>query len=109
MDRVNLAFILALWAGLCGNLYALNDPTQPTDPALYFGTGQDRKSNGWSLQSILTSPDRRIAIINGSRVREGDRIGSARVVRIRDSHVLLNTGGRTVTLRLLPQSIKVRP
>jgi len=109
MDNINLAFVLVLWAGLSGDLYALNDPTQPTDPALYFGTGQAPNSGDWSLQSILSSPQRRIAIINGSRVREGDRIGSARVVRIRDSHVLLNTGGRTVTLRLLPQSIKVRP
>ena len=106
---LNLAFILALWAGWSGNLYALNDPTQPIDPALYFGTGKTHDSGGWSLQSILSSPERRIAIINGSRVREGDRIGSARVMRIRDSHVLLNTGSRTVTLRLLPQSIKVRP
>jgi len=109
MDSMNLALVLVLWAGLSGDLYALNDPTQPTDPALYFGTGQVRNSSDWSLQSILSSPQRRIAIINGSRVREGDRIGSARVVRIRDSHVLLNTGSRTVTLRLLPQSIKVRP
>jgi len=109
MDSRNLSLLLILWLGLSGNLYALNDPTRPVDPALYFGTGQARNGSGWSLQSILSSPERRIAIINGSRVREGDRIGSARVVRIRDSHVLLKTGGRTVTLRLLPQSIKVRP
>jgi len=109
MDSRNLALVLVLWSGLSSNLYALNDPTQPTDPALYFGTGHDRKGTGWALQSILSSPQRRIAIINGERVREGDHIGSARVVHIRDSHVLLNNGGRTVTLRLLPQSIKVRP
>ncbi len=109
MDSRNLALVLVLWSGLPSDLYALNDPTQPTDPALYFGYGHDRKSTGWSLQSILLSPERRIAIINGERVREGDHVGSARVVRIRDSHVLLNNGGRTVTLRLLPQSIKVRP
>lgn len=109
MGRVSIPIMLVLWSGLSGDLHALNDPTQPTDPALYFGIEQPRNSSGWSLQSILSSPDRRIAVINGSRVREGDRIGSARVVRIRDSHVLLNTGSRTVTLRLLPQSIKVRP
>jgi len=109
MDRINLTFILVLWAGLSGDLYALNDPTHPTDPNHYFGTGQAGNGSGWSLQSILSSPERRIAVINGSRVREGDRIGSARVMRIHDSHVLLNTGSRTVTLRLLPQSIKVRP
>ena len=33
----------------------------------------------------------------------------AKVVRIKDSYVLLNTGKRTVTLRLLPESIKVSP
>ena len=109
MDSRNLSLLLILWLGLSGNLYALSDPTQPVDPALYFGTGQVHDSGGWSLQSILSSPERRIAIINGARVREGDRIGSARVMRIHDSHVLLNTGNRTVTLRLLPQSIKVRP
>ena len=109
MDSRKLLLIALLWSGMSGALYALNDPTQPTDPALYFGTAHDRKSTDWSLQSILSSPERRIAIINGARVREGDRIGSARVVRINESHVLLNTGGRTVKLRLLPQSIKGRP
>lgn len=109
MDSRHLALLMALWSGLSGDLYALNDPTRPTDPAAYFGTGQPFSDNGWSLQSILSSPQRRIAIINGSRVREGDHIGSARVVRIGDSHVLLNSGGRTLTLRLLPQSIKVQP
>ena len=88
---------------------ALQDPTRPTDPALYFGQGDAGNGSGWSLQSILSSPQRRIAIINGTRVREGDRIGSARVVSIKASYVLLNTGKRTLTLRLLPESIKVSP
>ena len=50
---------------------------------------------------------------NGKRipiaVKEGDRVGSARVVRIHESHVLLNTSGRTLTLHLFPESIKVGP
>jgi MSHA biogenesis protein MshK len=88
---------------------ALNDPTRPTDHALFFGTGQSASSAQWVLQSILLSSDRRIAVINGTRVREGDRLGSAKVVRIADSHVLLKTGGTTLTLRLLPETVKVRP
>lgn len=92
-----------------GNAFALSDPTRPTDPAAYFGTGSTANARQWSLQSILFASDRRIAVINGTRVQEGDRIGSARVVRIRDSQVLLHTGGRSLTLHLLPDTVKVRP
>lgn len=91
---------------LAGNAVALNDPTHPTDPALYFGSGN---VGGWTLQSILFSNERRIAIINGKRVREGDRIGSARVARIQDSQVLLKTGDRMLKLRLRPDTLKTRP
>ena len=108
MDKRVICALLIVSLAPAGNLHALHDPTRPTDPASYFGS-KKKQPGGWSLQSILSSPERRIAVINGTRVREGDRIGSARVVRINDSHVLLNTGGRTLTLRLLPESLKVRP
>ena len=109
MDKKSICALLLLCPGLAGNAHALKDPTQPTDPNNYFGSAESRSDNNWALQSILSSPQRRIAVINGTRVKEGDRIGSARVVRIRDSHVVLNTRGRTLTLRLFPDSIKVRP
>ena len=86
--------------------WALQDPTRPTDPAVYFGSDRNTVTATWTLQSILSSPDRRIAIINGTRVQEGDRIGTAQVVSIRPSQVVLNTGGRTLTLQLWPASIR---
>jgi MSHA biogenesis protein MshK len=92
-----------------GNAFGLSDPTRPTDPAAYFGARKAVSAGSWSLQSILLASDRRIAVINGKRVQEGDRIGSARVVRIRDSQVLLDTGGRSLILHLLPETVKVRP
>ena len=94
---------------ISGTVAAMQDPTRPTDPASYFGQAKTGKGNGWSLQSILSSPQRRIAIINGTRVREGERIGSAEVVSIEASYVVLNTGKRNLTLRLRPESIKVSP
>mgnify|MGYP001826217213 FL=1 len=105
------AIVPLLICGLAalGNAFGLTDPTRPTDPAAYFGAGNNTDSSAWALQSILFASDRRIAVINGTRVKEGDRIGSARVVRIRDSQVLLDTGGRRLTLQLLPQTVKVRP
>jgi hypothetical protein len=47
MDSRKLVFFALLWSGMTGALYALNDPTQPTDPALYLGTAHDRKSTGY--------------------------------------------------------------
>ena len=101
--------LLICWLAGLGDAFALTDPTRPTDPAAFFGTRTAAGGNAWSLQSILLASDRRVAVINGKRVQEGDRIGSARVIRIRDSQVLLRTGGRSLTLRLLPQTVKVRP
>lgn len=104
MSRYPTLFLAGLL--LSGNVFALNDPTRPIDPAVYFGSGN---RDGWALQSILFSSDRRIAIINGVRVQEGDRIGAARVVRIRDSRVVLETGNRRLELRLRPDTLKTRP
>ena len=95
--------------GVSATALALNDPTRPTDPSAYFGGSTSGNETGWSLQSILTASDRRIAVINGTRVREGDRIGSARVVRIQDSRVLLKTGEGMLTLRLLPTTSRMKP
>jgi MSHA biogenesis protein MshK len=85
---------------------ALHDPTRPTDPVLYFGGQRAASTAAWTLQSVLSSPDRRIAIINGTPVREGDRIGAARVVSIQPSRVVLNTGKRNLTLKLWNNKVK---
>jgi hypothetical protein len=107
--RLPNVILLLLSTGV-GNAVALNDPTRPTDPDSYFGSDRNAVTATWALQSVLSAADRRIAIINGTRVQEGDRIGAARVVRIRPSQVELNTGGRTLTLQLWPEPIrKVNP
>ena len=109
MGKQAILYLLLLGFGLSDSVQALKDPTQPTNPVNYFGGSKNPSAGNWSLQSILSSPQRRIAVINGTRVKEGDRIGSARVVRIRDSHVVINSRGRTLTLHLFPEPIKVRP
>jgi MSHA biogenesis protein MshK len=107
MIRRWLPILLLLITTAAFNAWALQDPTRPTDPVLYFGGGNRPPSTSvWTLQSILSAPDRRIAIINGTRLREGDRIGNARVVSIKPSHVVLNTGKGTLTLQMLPETIK---
>lgn len=54
------------------------------------------------VASILHSPQRRLAIVNGQIVREGDRIGGATVRAIEPRAVVLETAGgarQTIELR----------
>lgn len=109
MARHFLIRLLIASLGVSGAALALQDPTRPTDAAAWFGNKTSGAQAEWSLQSILTGSDRRIAVINGTRVREGDRIGTARVVQIEDSRVLLKIGEGTLTLRLLSTTSRIKP
>ena len=73
MDRAPIWTLLLVGSALSAGSHALNDPTQPTDPLAYFGAATSRDDSSWSLQSILSSRQRRFAVTNGTRGREGDR------------------------------------
>lgn len=83
---------------------ALEDPTRPARhvPTHASQPGQ----GGWLLNSTLVGPNRRIAVINGAQVSEGESVSGARVVQIHKSYVLLETAGRSIKLQLLPGSIR---
>ncbi len=51
------------------------------------------------LEGISVADGKPFAIINGARVIEGDSVGGARVVRITQDSVVLDFGGRSITLR----------
>ncbi|MGD2111867.1 MAG: general secretion pathway protein GspB [Gammaproteobacteria bacterium] len=104
------------WLALCALLAAppagagaLVDPTRPAslDPTATLHTGAPRR--GWTLDSTLVAPDRRIAVINGKRVAEGESVDGAQVIQIRQLDVLLQAGGRRVKLRLLPDIVQEKP
>ena len=53
------------------------------------------------VSSILYSPDRQLALIDGRIARAGDRVGSSRIVEIRQRAVIVESGNgerRTVAL-----------
>ncbi len=92
----------------------LRDPTRPMD-FLEFGevpglgvtdTTPSTAHRGFVLQSILVSPTRRIAIVNGERVQKGDQIGSARVLEIEPWFVQLR--GREGNIELRMTTIRVK-
>ena len=73
--------------------HTMQEVTTPRDPAV-------------RVSAIFVSDSRRVAILNGRTVAEGDRVAGATVTRIDDNVVTLEFGGRTVTARL--GSVKVR-
>jgi MSHA biogenesis protein MshK len=103
------------------------DPTRPpavlTQPAAMAGTGTGTGAGmaplaerGWpQLQSILVSQHpggRRVAVIDGKLVRQGQRVGELRVLAIDAGSVRLQRGGQTQTLKLFrpaPRVATVQP
>lgn len=53
------------------------------------------------LQSILVSPQRRLAVISGRMVGVGDRVGDSEVVEILPYEVVLQRSGQQVRMRLM--------
>lgn len=85
-------------------LAVAEDPTRPPTAAeirAWLGESETgTMDSDWRLQSILASDQRRLAIINGQRVRPGDRIDSAEVLAVEADRVVLNQRGREIVLFL---------
>jgi MSHA biogenesis protein MshK len=88
----------------------LRDPTRPLDFSevdLEAGLqGTTSAHAGYVLQSILVSPTRRIAIVNGERVQTGDEIGDAKVVAIQPWRVHLKGSQGKIELRITTIRVK---
>ncbi len=81
----------------------LQDPTQPADATVApIISGQA----GLALTSILISPQRRIAIINGQVVKAGDMIADMKIIQIERNQVRLQGEEGEITLQLISQEIK---
>ncbi|MBI2296629.1 MAG: MSHA biogenesis protein MshK [Betaproteobacteria bacterium] len=81
---------------------AMNDPTRP--PGAYV-TGEPDVGDaggGLVLQSVLISPDRKAAIINGEMVRLGEKYGDAVLVKVAENEVVLKSGDTTQVLKMYP-------
>ena len=79
------------------------DPTRPLDYRV------SRTAVELSLNAILHGGERRLAVINGQRLREGDAIansGGIRVMRIAADSVLVGQSGRQWHLTLNNESVR---
>jgi MSHA biogenesis protein MshK len=104
--RGALTFLLLALLPLTQGMAEPADPTAPSRPN-HTGQNPGQHGTGWALHSTLVGPERRGAVINGQRVQVGDRIDGARVARIEAGEVLLDTPERRITLRLLPNPLRI--
>lgn len=82
---------------------SLVDPTRPPTAMGHAQTvAAAGTAGGPQLQSVLISPQRRVAIIDGETVKIGDVVGEARVTRILETEVILRAGSEVRVLRLYP-------
>jgi MSHA biogenesis protein MshK len=97
-----LMLVLALFAAaLPGFAQGLSDPTRPPS-ANAAAADAAPEAPGAQLQSVLISPHRRLAVINGQTVSVGAKVGDATLVRIAETSVVLKRGDTLETLPLLP-------
>jgi len=98
----------ALVAVSCASLaQALTDPTRPpTEPLPSDAAAAPADASKPRLQTILISPTRKLAVIDGQTVALGQRFGDARLVSISETAVVLKRGDRAETLRLLPGELE---
>jgi MSHA biogenesis protein MshK len=87
---------------------ALVDPTRPPNALAPMGGGgagaggEEAASTGPRLQSVLISPNRRLAVIDGRTVPLGGTVAGAVLVQVAETHVVLKQGAETRTLDLHP-------
>ena len=79
-----------LAAAATAGAQAMRDPTRPPVASTRSLAGKTEPS-GWILQSVLISPERRYAIINGEVVPIGGSIAGAELISIAAERVTLRT------------------
>ena len=82
----------------------LSDPTRPPNvlPGAARDASQSSEAPASRLQSVLISPQRRLAVIDGRTVPLGGKVDDATLVQIAETHVTLKRGDELKTLELYP-------
>ena len=82
----------------------LKDPMRPPNvvPGLAAEEGARPQSARFQLQSVLISPHRKLAVIDGRTVLLGGKLDEATLVGISETQVTLKQGEQFSTLELYP-------
>ncbi len=86
----------------------LPDPTMPdgytAGPAV--GDAEALAAPDFRVTEIVLSPDRRMAVINGQRLEQGDSYAGGRLVAIQADKVTIEMGDERIEVPLIPLKVK---
>lgn len=102
-------WLLALCAGVGANESNPSAVRDPTAPLGFSASGAAAENDQFVLNSILISPRRKLAIINGVTLRESEMVPGAadvKVQKIMTQAVVLQQADQTWVLRLSPSILK---
>lgn len=105
------SFFLLMSICLCAQEPDFSDVRDPTTPLGHISGGTVNDEQTFTLNSILVSPQRKVAIINGSVLREGQIVpgsNGVKVQKISTQAVVLQQTNRTWVLKLSPSIVKRR-
>ncbi len=107
---LTLAVVLLVAPILANAQETLRDPTRPWSARTVapVGTVTSTGVTGFRVTAIFTSDRRRVAVVNGQRVSEGDTVDGATVVEILTDDLRLDLNGKTITSRVLPKGFRKR-
>jgi len=95
--------LLGAWSGHPARAQALADPMRPPAAAAERAAPEAQAAPGAGrLQSVLISPARKLAVIDGRTVPLGGSVDGATLVAIRETEVVLQKGAERETLKLNP-------
>ncbi|HEB28363.1 MAG TPA: hypothetical protein ENI05_11415 [Porticoccus sp.] len=86
---------------LSAEVWSLSDPTRPSG---YHSVAPEKQ--GLRLESILFSESRKVAVINGKVVAEGDSIGRTKIIQISRDSVTVSRDGKSKKIELKRTSIR---
>lgn len=80
----------------------LRDPTRPYTARVRQAVTAPR----YIVDAIFVSARRSIAVVNGQRVRVGEKVGAATVIAIEKDHLVLMVNGKRLTATLAHGAIR---
>jgi MSHA biogenesis protein MshK len=102
-----LLLVAASPVGRAAHAQALSDPMRPPSAQAAAGIAAPGMASS-RLQSVLISPSRKLAVIDGNTVPLGGTVQGATLVAIRESEVVLQKGTERETLKLNP-GVQIKP